>query len=518
MEQTSEKSYICIDLKSFYASVECADRGLDALKTNLVVADLSRTEKTICLAVSPPLKARGVPGRPRLFEVVQKVSELNAERRMAIRGRAFSGKSSDDDELKADRTLEIDYIVARPRMARYTAVSTQIYMIYLRYVSAEDIHVYSIDEVFIDATCYLRAMRITARELAMRMIGDILEETGITATVGIGTNMYLAKVAMDIDAKHMPPDKNGVRISELDEQTYRERLWEHRPITDFWRIGPGIAARLEKYGIRTMGDIALASIADEKSCVNEAFLYKLFGINAELIIDHAWGREPCTMKDVKAYRPKVHSLSTGQVLKEPYSYEKARLIVREMADSLAMDLFTKGLVTDQLSLYVGYDISNISDPELKRRYGGEVKLDHYGREHPRSAHGSVNLERGVSSARIITETAVSLFDRIAENGLFVRRITIAANHASPMNGIETDESLQLDLFSDPEARAREAAGETTALIKDMARQEAVMNIRKKFGKNAILKGMNYEDGATARERNLQIGGHRSGEGEKAEEQ
>ncbi len=518
MEQTSQKAYICIDLKSFYASVECADRGLDALKTNLVVADLSRTEKTICLAVTPSLKAHGISGRARLFEVVERVGQLNAERRMRIRGRRFRGKSVNADELENDPYLELGYIVARPRMARYVEVSTAIYNIYLRHISPEDIHVYSIDEVFIDATSYLAAYRLTARELAMTLIDEVLTETGITATVGIGTNMYLAKVAMDIDAKHMPPDENGVRISELNEMTYRERLWDHQPITDFWRVGRGIAARLEKYGIRTMGDIALASAAGDSSYVNEALLYKIFGVNAELLIDHAWGYEPCTMKDVKAYRPRAHSLSCGQVLKEPYGYEKAVLIVREMADNLAMDLFTKGLTTDQLVLAVGYDNVTMKDPELRRRYRGEVALDHYGREAPRSAHGSSNMIRS-SSARLIADAAVKLFERIAEKGLFVRRISIAANHVLCADAAKDGpESVQLDLFTDPEEQSRAIEREKKELERDARSQEAVMKIREKFGKNAILKGMNFEEGATARERNAQIGGHRAGDGESAEDQ
>lgn len=512
----SGKTYICIDLKSFYASAECVDRGLDPLKTNLVVADLSRTEKTICLAVTPSLKAYGISGRARLFEVVQRVSEINCERRMAIRGRAFRGKSSDDGELKADPALELDYIVARPRMARYVEVSTAIYNVYLRYVSPEDIHVYSIDEVFIDATSYLDTYKITARELAMEMIGDVLAETGITATVGIGTNMYLAKIAMDIDAKHMPPDENGVRISELDEISYRERLWDHRPITDFWRIGHGIAARLEKYGMHTMGDIALCSVG--RGWVTEDFLYKLFGVNAELIIDHAWGYEPCTMRDVKEYRPRAHSLSSGQVLMQPYDFKKAGIIVREMADNLAMDLFSKGLVTDRIDLVIGYDIENVRDPERRRFFRGEISVDHYGRERPKSAHGFLNMTAS-SSARIIAEAASSIFERIADRTLLVRRINIAAAHAAPPSDKGCmDESVQLDLFSDPASVIRSADEERRAIDADMRRQEAVMKIRGKFGKNAILRGMSYEEGATARMRNAQIGGHRSGEGERAEDE
>ncbi|MBO4383969.1 MAG: DNA methylase [Clostridia bacterium] len=515
MEHSSGKTYICIDLKSFYASVECADRGLDAMKTNLVVADLSRTEKTICLAVTPSLKAYGISGRARLFEVVQRVSEINCERRMAIRGRAFRGKSSDDGELKADPALELDYIVARPRMARYVEVSTAIYNIYLRYISPEDIHVYSIDEVFIDATNYLGTYRLTARELAMEMIGDVLAETGITATVGIGTNLYLAKIAMDIDAKHMPPDENGVRISELDEISYRERLWEHRPITDFWRVGRGIAARLEKYGIYTMGDIALASVG--RGRVGEDVLYKTFGVNAELLIDHAWGYEPCTMRDIKAYRPRAHSLSTGQVLTEPYEFKKALLIVREMADNLAMDLFSKGLVTDRIDLVVGYDVENVRDPERRRFYKGEISVDVYGRERPKSAHGFMNIVKS-SSSRLISDAAAAIFERVADRTLLVRRLTIAAVNVAPPGENTAEESVQLDLFSDPDEKAGTAEREKRAAEADMRYQAALLKIRDKFGKNAILRGMSYEEGATARIRNAQIGGHRSGEGEQAEDE
>ncbi len=514
MEQMSGKSYVCIDLKSFYASVECVDRGLDPLDTNLVVADESRTEKTICLAATPSLKALGVSGRARLFEVVQRVGELNADRKFHAKGHEFSGASHFGSELKKDPSLKIEYIVAPPRMARYMEVSAKIYDIYLRYIAPEDIHVYSVDEVFIDVTNYLKSFKVTPRELAMRMINAVLEETGITATVGIGTNMYLAKIAMDIDAKHMQPDSNGVRISELDEMSYRKRLWAHTPITDFWRIGRGIAARLEKYGIHTMGDIALVSVAGERSPLNEAFLYKLFGINAELLIDHAWGWEPCTMADVKSYRPSTHSLSCGQVLAEPYEFEKGRLIVREMADGLSMDVFAKGLVTDQIVLTVCYDAENISDPERRRRYKGEVKEDFYGRRAPRSVHGSVNLAGPTSSTLLITEAAVKLYERIVDPSLLVRRMFVVANHIVPESSLPKGPVYeQLDLFTDPEERRRAFEAETEAREKERSRQAAIVEIRAKFGKNAILKGMNFEEGATARERNAQIGGHRSGEGD-----
>ena len=510
----SEKSYVCIDLKSFYASVECADRGLDPLDTNLVVADETRTEKTICLAVTPSLKAHGISGRARLFEVVQRVAELNAERKFRLKGRDFSGGSHIGSEIARDPSLKIEYIVAPPRMARYMEVSAQIYDIYLRYIAPEDIHVYSVDEVFIDVTNYLKSFRVTPRELAMRMINAVLKETGITATVGIGTNMYLAKIAMDIDAKHMQPDSNGVRISELDEMSYRRRLWDHTPITDFWRIGHGIAGRLERYGIHTMGDIALVSVAGDRSALNEAFLYKLFGINAELIIDHAWGWEPCTMADIKRYRPSAHSLSVGQVLSQPYEFEKGRLIAREMADGLSMDVFSKGLVTDQIVLTVCYDIENITDPERRKRYKGEVTQDHYGRRAPKSVHGSINLGGHTSSTRRITEAAVELYERIVDRSLLVRRLYVVANHVVPESSLPKGPVYdQLDLFTDPEERRLKFEAEEMEREKERSRQAAIMEIRNKFGKNAILKGMNYEEGATARERNAQIGGHRSGEGD-----
>ncbi|MBO6061029.1 MAG: DNA methylase [Clostridia bacterium] len=498
----SGKSYVCIDLKSFYASVECVARGLDPLDTNLVVADETRTEKTICLAVTPSLKAMGISGRARLFEVVQRVGELNAERKLRAPGREFSGASHFGSELKKDPTLRIEYIVAPPRMAEYMRVSSLVY---------------SVDEVFIDVTNYLRTYRMTPRELAMKLIREVLAETGVTATVGIGTNLYLAKIAMDIDAKHMQADENGVRIAELDEMSYRRRLWAHTPITDFWRVGRGIAARLEKYGIRTMGDIALVSEAGRGSVINEDLLYKDLGINAELLIDHAWGFEPCTMQDIKSYRPRAHSLSSGQVLSQPYEFEKARLIVREMADNLSMDLFAKGLCTDRIALTVGYDIENISDPELRRRYKGPVKSDYYGRMAPKSAHGNADLGGYTSSTELITESAVSLFERVADRSLLVRRLGIAAARVVPESELPSGPVYaQLDLFTDPEEAKKSFLRESLAREKERARQEALLAIRSKFGKNALLKGMNFEEGATAMERNAQIGGHRAGEGETAQ--
>ncbi len=499
-----DKTYIAIDLKSFYASVECVERGLDPLTTNLVVADMSRTEKTICLAVSPALKALGIPGRPRLFEVVQRVKEINLQRRYKAPERTFTGKSFNAPELAANPALELDYIVARPQMAHYMKFSTDIYKIYLQYVAPEDIQVYSIDEVFIDATNYLPACKLTAREFAVQIILDVLQSTGITATAGIGTNLYLCKVAMDIDAKHIQPDENGVRISELNERSYRERLWEHRPLTDFWRVGRGYAAKLEANGMFTMGDVAMRSLYDEDR------LYKLFGVNAELLIDHAWGWEPCTIADIKAYRPSSNSISSGQVLQCAYSFEKARLVVREMTESLVLDLVYKGLVTDQLVLTVGYDRENLNNTEKRNRYKGEVSVDYYGRAVPKKAHGSINLTRQTSSTKIIAEAAMELFDRIVDKDLTVRRMYVVANRVVPESEAAQTraESEQLSLFTDYAALERERQAEDAALAREKRLQKTVLNIKRKFGKNSILKGMSFEEGATARERNKQIGGHR----------
>ena len=477
------RTYIAIDLKSFYASVECAERKLDPLTTNLVVADSSRTDKTICLAVSPSLKAYGIPGRPRLFEVVQKVSQINEARRRAAPGRTFRGASSDDTALKSNPSLALDYIVATPRMALYMQVSSRIYAVYLKYIAPEDIHVYSIDEVFIDATDYLVTYSCSAHDLAMRMIRDVLSTTGITATAGIGTNLYLAKVAMDIVAKHTDPDKDGVRVAQLDEMSYRRLLWDHTPLTDFWRVGRGIAAKLETAGIRTMGELARRSL----NASWEAYLYKLFGVNAELLIDHAWGWEPCTMALIKAYRPSANSMGSGQVLMEPYTFEKARVVIGEMTDSLVMDLVDKRLVTDQMVIDVSYE-------RVSERYGGEQVRDWYGRTVPKPAHGSVNLGRRTSSTRIITEAVQGLFDRIVDRDLYVRRLNVVAANVTA----EDKAGEQLDLFEEP-----------FDTDKERREQEAILEIRRKFGKNAILKGMNFEEGATAMERNKQIGGHKA---------
>lgn len=500
-----EKQYIAIDLKSYYASVECNELGLDPLTTNLVVADLTRTEKTICLAVSPSLKSFGIPGRPRLFEVIQKVKEVNNERRRKAPRRTFTGKSSDFTELQNHPELELDYIVAPPRMAYYIEYSTIIYEVYLKYVSPNDIHVYSIDEVFIDATNYLKTYNMTAHELAMTMIRDVLATTGITATAGIGTNMYLCKVAMDIVAKKMPADKDGVRIAELDEISYRELLWDHRPLTSFWRVGGGIASKLEANGMYTMVDVARMSLTQ----YGEDRLYKLFGINAELLIDHAWGWEPVTIADVKAYKPVSNSLSSGQVLSSPYTFEKAKIVAREMTDSLVYDLVEKKLVTDQVVLTVGYDIENLRDSKISRLYHGEVTSDHYGRPVPKHAHGTQNLNRQTSAGSLIEKAVMELFDRVVDKNLLVRRINICVAHLVSESEVKEDTgAVQLSLFEDYEAKERERAEEKASLDKERSRQEAILSIRKKYGKNSILRGINYTEGATARERNEQIGGHK----------
>ncbi len=503
---SGQKVYIAIDLKSFYASQECIERGLDPLTTNLVVADASRTEKTICLAVSPSLKAYGVPGRPRLFEVVQKMQQVNALRREKAPGKTFRGKSYDAVALSKDPSLEVDYIVAPPRMAHYMECSTQIYNVYLKHVAPEDIHVYSIDEVFMDATPYLKTSGLSPREFTRRILRDVLETSGITATAGIGTNLYLCKVAMDIVAKRVQPDADGVRIAELTEMEYRRQLWNHRPLTDFWRVGRGYARKLEKHGMYTMGDVARCSLGKPGEFHCEDLLYKLFGVNAELLIDHAWGCEPCTIADIKAYKPQSNSLGSGQVLHCPYTAEKAKLITREMTDLLVLDLVEKGLVTNQLVLTVGYDIENLTDPRKCSAYKGEITTDHYGRKIPKHAHGTANLTRRTSSTRLITEAVMELFDRIVDPNLLVRRINIVACNILPESAVVSDrEFQQLDLFSDTKTQEAEDA----ALEREKRRQKAVLTIRKKYGKNAILKGMNLEEGATAKDRNAQIGGHKA---------
>ena len=501
--------YIAIDLKSFYASVECAERKLDPLTTNLVVADASRTEKTICLAVSPSLKAYGIPGRARLFEVIQKIREVNARRKYNAPRHRLTGASCDDAELKKSSSLAIDYITAPPRMALYMEYSTRIYQIYLKYIAPEDIHIYSIDEVFMDVTPYLDTYRLSPQELAMKIILDVLHATGITATAGIGTNLYLCKIAMDIQAKHVDADENGVRIASLDEMSYRHNLWSHRPLTDFWRVGRGYAKKLEEHGLFTMGDIARCSVSQEGPYHNEELLYKLFGVNAELLIDHAWGWEPCTMADIKAYRPSDSSLGSGQVLQCPYPFPKARLVIREMTELLVLELVDKGLVTDQLVLTVGYDIENLSQAGSKS-YCGEITTDRYGRRLPKHAHGTIHLDAPTSSTQKITTAVMELCDKIMNPDLSVRRVNITANHITAEAALTKSPVVdQLDLFTDNEAQLQEKEAAEKDLLREKKRQQAMLAIKKKYGKNAILKGSDLQEGATTIARNGQIGGHKA---------
>ena len=495
-----ENIYIAIDLKSFYASVECRERGLNPLTTNLVVADSSRTEKTICLAVSPSLKQYGIPGRARLFEVVQKVNEINTKRKLNAPNQKFTCSSYDDIALKNNSDLELAYIIAPPRMSYYMQYSTKIVDIYLKWFSMDDLYVYSIDEVFINVTHYLNIYKCTPRELATKVIQEVLDETGITATCGIGTNMYLAKVAMDIVAKHTDADKNGVRIAGLDEMAYRKYLWSHKPLTDFWRIGKGIADKLEKNRIYTMGDLALQSVENEEK------LYKLFGINAELIIDHAWGYEPSTIESVKAYKPVNNSLSSGQVLARPYSYNETKLIVKEMAELLSLDLVKKDLITSKLVLEIGYDVINISNNQNEGSYNGEITLDRYGRKVPKHSHGTINLDHKTSSTKLITDKFVELFDEIINKDLMTRRITLTAQDVVNEDDYKNILAYeQLDMFVDYNALAEQRHRER----KEKNLQKTVLNIKSKYGKNAILKGMNFIKGGTTIERNGQIGGHKS---------
>lgn len=498
--------YIAIDLKSFYASVECVERKLNPLTTNLVVADQSRTEKTICLAVSPSLKAYDIPGRARLFEVVSKVKEVNIKRKQYAPGQVFDGSSCDAEILKQSPQYKIDYLVAVPRMALYLEYSTRIYHIYLQFIAPEDIHVYSIDEVFMDVTQYLETYQMTAKELAMKMIQEVFQVTGITATAGIGTNLYLCKVAMDIEAKHAAPGPGGVRIASLDENSYRRKLWEHRPLTDFWRVGRGYAKKLEENGLFTMGDIAKCSLGSDREYYNEDLLYRLFGINAELLIDHAWGWEPCTIADIKAYKPSVKCLSSGQVLQCPYDFEKGKLIVREMTDMLVLDLVEKRLVTDQLVLTIGFDIDNLNSTLIQKQYTGEVKIDHYGRKVPKHAHGTTNLPKMTSSTKLILNAVTELYDHIVDPKLLIRRINVTANHLISEEEIADEPQFeQLSLFTD----YHELQKQEEEQQKERRIQEALLSVKKKYGKNAILKGMNLEEGATSRERNRQIGGHKA---------
>ena len=504
--------YVAIDLKSFYASVECVERGLDPLTTNLVVADVSRTEKTICLAVSPSLKAYGIPGRARLFEVVARLKQVNADRRLYTSHKRFEGSSHDSIELKSNPNLEIGYITAPPRMNKYMEYSTAIYNIYTKYVSPEDIHVYSVDECFIDVTDYLKLYNMTARELAVTMLQDVFATTGITATCGIGTNMYLCKVAMDIMAKHVSASADGVRIAELDEMSYRKQLWSHTPITDFWRVGPGYAKKLAEVGLYTMGDIARCSLGGSDDFYNEDLLYDLFGVNAELLIDHAWGYEPTTIDLIRQYKPESNSLSTGQVLECPYNYEKCRLIIKEMTDLLVLDLVEKGLVCDQIVLTVGYDIECLANPEIAKNYKGEVTKDHYGRRVPKHAHGTANLGRYSSSTQLIMDKTLALYDSIINRELLMRRISIAACHVIRESDVPSETSPvyeQLDLFTDYSRLEEERRLEEKKLEQEKRLQHAMLDIKHKFGKNAIVKGMNLEEGATTIKRNGQVGGHRA---------
>ncbi len=504
--------YIAIDLKSFYASVECVERQLDPMDTNLVVADASRTEKTICLAVSPSLKSLGISGRARLFEVVQKVREVNTFRKNKAPNHQFLGESYFAKELQEHPEFSLSYIIAPPRMAYYMEYSTKIYEIYLKYIAPEDIHVYSIDEVFMDVTAYLKTYSLSAKGLAAKIIQEVLVQTGITAAAGIGTNLYLCKIAMDIVAKHVEPDKNGVRIAELDEMKYRELLWNHQPITDFWRVGRGYAKKLAEHGMFTMGDVARCSIGNEKNYYNEDLLYKLFGVNAELLIDHAWGWEPTTINLIKQYKPETNSLCSGQVLQCPYDSTKAKLIVKEMTDLLVLGLVEKHLVTNQIVLTIGYDIENLTNPETGSKYKGEVTTDRYGRKVPKHAHGTVNLDEFSSSTKLILDAVMSLYDRIVDKNLLIRRITITVNHLIDETAVRINKQenfIQMDLFTDYEALEKQKQEDEAKMKKERALQEAVLSVKKKFGKNAILKGINLEEGATGTQRNNQIGGHRA---------
>ena len=499
MQESRQKVYAAIDLKSFYASVECKERGLDPNTTNLVVADSSRTEKTICLAVSPALKAYGIPGRARLFEVIQKVKEINAFRRRNAPDHKFKGSSIDDVELKAKAELELDFIAAPPRMSYYMKYSQNIYSVYLKYFAPEDIYAYSIDEVFCDITNYLKTYNMSARELVTKVIQDVYETTGITATAGIGTNLYLCKVALDIVAKHVKPNKNGVRIAGLDEMTYRKLLWSHRPLTSFWRVGSGYAKKLERYGMFTMGDVARMSIK------NEDLLYRLFGVNAELLIDHSWGWESCTIESIKSYKPASNSICSGQVLHCPYDYEKTKLIVKEMTELLTLDLVRKNLVTNQIVLTVGYDVESLKNPIIKESYKGEITIDRYGRKVPKHAHGTVNIDHKTSSTKIITEAVMKLYNEIVNDKFLVRRINLTANNVVNESDIKDDNSYeQINLFVNQEEKNKNTKKERA----EKEIQKAMVDIKNKYGKNAIIKGMDLQEGGTTIERNGQIGGHR----------
>ena len=498
-----ERTYLCIDLKSFYASVECMERNLDPMNTNLVVADESRTEKTVCLAISPTMKQYALGGRARLYEVLQKVREVNYQRKKINSYKTFLGKSYIDSDLKNNKNLELDFIIAPPQMKKYMEYSTRIYEVYLKYIAPEDIYVYSIDEVFCDLTNYLKHYNLTAKELVIKMIHDVYKTTGITATAGIGTNMYLAKVAMDIVAKHAEADEFGVRLAEIDEMSYRKLLWNHKPLTSFWRVGQGYAKKLEAKGLYTMGDIARCSIE------NEDLLYKMFGVNAELLIDHAWGWEPCTIENIKAYKPTTNSISSGQVLHCPYDYKKTKLIVKEMSDLLALDLVAKNLVTNQLVMTIGYDIDNLTNPSIRDKYNGDITLDHYGREVPKHAHGTINIDHYTCSSKTIMENMIKLFDRIINKDLLIRRVNIVASNVVKSELVKNKPIVQqFDLFSNNEELEHQKRKELEAEKEEKKVQEVLLDIKTRFGKNAILKGMNLEEGATTIERNGQVGGHK----------
>lgn len=498
MHNEESKIYVAIDLKSFYASVECKERGLDPITTNLVVADSSRTEKTICLAVSPALKSYGIPGRARLFEVVQKVKEVNIYRKRKATNRTFTGSSYSDIELKKNKSLELSYIIAPPRMAYYMKYSSKIYNIYLKYFSSDDIYVYSIDEVFIDVTRYLKTYNMRAKELVTKVIQDVYQTTGITATAGIGTNLYLCKIAMDIVAKHVKPDENGVRIAGLDEMAYRKLLWGHRPLTDFWRVGKGYTKKLEEHGMYTMGDVARMSVK------NEDLLYKLFGVNAELLIDHAWGWESVTIESIKEYRPATNSICSGQVLHCPYNYENTKIIVKEMTELLALDLVEKGLVTNQIVLEVGYDVDNLKNQAISSLYNGEITTDKYGRKVPKHAHGTINIDHQTASSKVLTEHIMELYKQIVNKQLLVRRINITVNNVVNENMVKTSDYEQINLFVDYKEVNKKRKKEKA----EKEIQKAMINIKSKYGKNAILKGMNLQKEGTTIERNRQIGGHK----------
>ena len=505
MDSMKKKTYFAIDLKSFFASVECVERGLNPLSTHLVVADKSRTEKTVCLAVTPSLKAYGIAGRARLFEVVQSVREINRNRLAQCPEHQFVGKSYMTADLEAHPDWELDYIVAPPRMAYYIDYSKRVYNVYLRYVQSKDVHSYSIDEVFIDATDYLELYNMSAHAFALMLVKEVLRETGVTATAGIGTNLYLAKVAMDIKAKHIDADMDGVRIAELDEMSYRKCLWNYKPITKFWRIGHGIAKRLEACHVYTMGDLARLSVRNEK------VLFKYFGINAELLIDHAWGVEPCTIADIKDYRPEQKSISRGQVLHEPYDYEKTVAVVREMAEQMSLELFDKQMVAGQLTIDVGYDRESLRLPNFAQVFRDNLVSDHYGRQVPKPAHATTQIDgNSIFSTELVVNTFINLLDKCANKALLFRRMNLTAGNLKSYVDLHKEQRVvQLDLFTDYSVLENEKRQAEEKRKKVTKVQETVLHIKRDLGKNAILKGSNFAEGATMKERNMQIGGHKA---------